>query len=122
MDATRKHNERNHVMERLPPRPEVPGYPARDDAEVVTIMAAAAKLPRDGNEVGIVNVVRGAVRAALAFERTGDIRHLSGHAEVLLKCLRMRTHPDWVEFPPDNGPCDPADTLSVEDALAQHGL
>jgi hypothetical protein len=43
------------------------------------------------------NLIAAAVTSALAYARTGDVAHVTGHARNLLATLELRAHPEYVE-------------------------
>jgi hypothetical protein len=98
----------------------LPGLPARDDPELLTLMATVEALPRAGADSN----VRCLLRAALAFERTADPEFLVTLAEDALASLRLRGDPRNAGMFDDKPgrPADPADTLDVDEMLARHGL
>jgi hypothetical protein len=43
------------------------------------------------------NLIAAAVTSSLAYARTGDVAHVTGHARDLLATLELRAHPEYVE-------------------------
>ena len=78
-------------MSRSPKLPfdALPSLPVRDDKEVITLMDAVERLPREG----VNEVARCLLRAALGHERTGDAEYLICLAEGTLFTMRLRSHP-----------------------------
>jgi hypothetical protein len=67
----------------------LPGLPSDEDEDVIALMEAVERLPREGaNEIA-----RCLLRAALGYERAEDTRYLTCLAEDALFTMRLRSHP-----------------------------
>lgn len=100
---------------------ELAGLPAKDDQEVSSLMEAVAGLPRQAADA----VIRNLLRAALGYERAGDVRYLTYYAEDTLFTMRLRSDPQCKDSFDDAKPGTPAAAEELEDvevALARHGL
>lgn len=82
-------------MPRSPKLPfdSLPGLPSDDDEEVIALMKAIERLPREGAH----RIARCLLRAALGYERTGDATYLTCLAEDALFTMRLRSHPQSKE-------------------------
>jgi hypothetical protein len=72
-------------MKRLP-FDAMPGLPAQGDAEVAALMEAVVLLPRHH----VDELVRSVLRAALGWERTGEVAYPIRLAEDMLVTVRLR--------------------------------
>jgi hypothetical protein len=102
------------------PFDQMTGLPTRDDKELEPLMEAAARLPSAAAE----EVIRSLLRAAVGYERTGDVRYLTCLAQDALVTFRLRRDPETgkaLDAAPAS-PGDPADAADVEEVLARHGL
>jgi hypothetical protein len=72
-------------MRRLP-FDAMPGLPAKRDAEVAALMEAVGLLPR----CSVDELVRSVLRAALGWERTGELAYPIRLAEDMLVTVRLR--------------------------------
>jgi hypothetical protein len=83
----------------------------RDDAELAALMEAVSRLPQDGAE----EVIRNLLRAALGYERTGREGYLTSLADAALVTFRTRRDAE------DQKVLDavPASPASPEDAMAR---
>ena len=79
------------IMPRPPKLPfdALPGLPSQVDEEVMALMEAVDRLPREGAN----QVARCLLRAALGYERAGDAGYLTCLAENILLTMRWRSHP-----------------------------
>jgi hypothetical protein len=64
----------------------MPGLPAQRDAEVEALMKAVVLLPRRG----VDELVRSVLRAALGWERMGEVAYPIRLAEDMLVTVRLR--------------------------------
>jgi hypothetical protein len=94
------------------------GLPSREDAELASLMAGAARLPREGVE----ETVRCLLRAALGYERSGNPEYLTCLAIDALVTMRLRRDPEgdraYKEAPAEPG----EESLDVEEMLGRYGL
>ncbi len=72
-------------MQRLP-FDAMPGLPPQRDAEVEALMEAVVLLPRRS----VDELVRSVLRAALGWERTGEVAYPIRLAEDMLVTVRLR--------------------------------
>jgi hypothetical protein len=87
-------------MSRPPKMPfdALPGLPSQDDEEVIAFMEAIDRLPHEGAN----DVARCLLRAALGYERAGDVEYLTCLAENTLLAMRLRSHPQSKDAFDDN--------------------
>ena len=102
------------------PFSQMEGLPPRDDPELISLMEAVVRMPRDGAE----EVIRNLLRAALGLERTGREGYLASLADAALVTFRSRRDPEdqKVLDAVPTSPADPADAADVSEVLARHGL
>jgi hypothetical protein len=96
------------------------GLPPRDDAELATLMEAVSRMPREGAE----EVIRNLLRAALGYERTGREGYLTSLADAALVTFRTRREAEdqkALDAAPA-GPASPEDAMDVDEVLARYGL
>lgn len=100
------------------PFADMPGLPARADAELSELMATAGDLPRTALE----SIIRNLYRAALGYERTGNAGYLTCLAEDALVTMRLRGDPEYNRTLSDapGKPARPGETLDLEEMLARH--
>jgi hypothetical protein len=114
----------NALPNRLPPRisyRDLPSAPDPDDPELVTLMGVVSRLPEEGR----MEMLRGMLLSALAFDRTGDPEFLSSHAEAALVTMRIRRDPEdekALNAARYLQPAAPGHTVDVEEMLARRGL
>ncbi len=83
-------------------------------------MEAVSRLPQDGAE----EVIRNLLRAALGYERTGREGYLTSLADAALVTFRTRRDAEdqkVLDAVPAS-PASPEDAMDVDEVLARHGL
>lgn len=98
----------------------IEGLPPGDDAELATLMEAVSRLPREGAE----EVIRNLLRAALGYERTGREELLGSLADAALVTFRTRREAEdqkALDAPP-SVPASPQDAMDVDEVLARYDL
>jgi hypothetical protein len=114
----------NALPNRLPPRTnylDLTGLPDLDDPDLVAMMGTVSRLAEEGR----MEMLRGMLRTALAFDRTGDPEFLSSHAEAALVTMRIRRDPEdekALNAARYLQPAAPGHTVDVEEMLARRGL
>jgi hypothetical protein len=116
-----RHYQRgNPVTDAKIPFDLMDGAPADNDSEATELTEVIASLP----DHQIESLVRGVFRAALGWERTGDMGLLTCFAEDTLVTTRLRRDPktDQAYRKARRTPADPDSTVDVDEMLQELGL